>query len=59
MFHEETKKTDECDMEKFGTPDRSEKTIAILGGRWWPQAVKQEEDTTSASNVCNRWKRRQ
>ena len=26
----EMRKTDECDMEKFGTLDSSEKTIAIL-----------------------------
>ena len=34
---EDMRKTDECDMEKFGTVDGSEKTIAILGTRWWPQ----------------------
>ena len=33
-------------MEKFGTllTYISEKTIAILGDRWWPQTVKQEGD---------------
>ena len=31
-----------CGMEKFGTLDNSEKTIAILGGRWWPQTATQE-----------------
>ena len=30
---EETRKIDQCDMEKFGTLDGSEKTIAIPGGR--------------------------
>ena len=39
---EEMRKVDECDMEKFGTLDDSEKTIAILGDRWWPQTAKQE-----------------
>ena len=36
---EEMRKIDECDMEKFGTLDinSSEKTIAILADRWWPQ----------------------
>ena len=29
-------------MEEFDTLDSNEKTIAILGGRWWPQASKQE-----------------
>ena len=38
---EELTKVDECYMEKFGTLD-SEKTMAILGDRWWPQTAKQE-----------------
>ena len=42
---EEMRKMDECDMEKFGALDGSEKTIAILGDRWWPQTAKHEEDT--------------
>ena len=33
---------DECDMEKFGTLDSSEKAIAIRGGRWWPMATDGE-----------------
>ena len=33
---------DERDMEDFGTLDSCEKTVAILGERWWPQAAKQE-----------------
>ena len=34
----EMSKIDECDMwTSFGTPHSSEKTIAILGDRWWPQ----------------------
>ena len=35
-------KIDKCDMEKFGTLDSSDKTIAILGDRRWPQTAKQE-----------------
>ena len=35
----------ECDTEDFDTLDSSEKTIAILEDRWWPQAEKQEGDT--------------
>ena len=31
---EEIRKIDECDMEKFGALDSSEKTIVILGIRW-------------------------
>ena len=37
------RKIDECDMEKFGTLDSSEKTIAILGDKW-PQKVTQERN---------------
>ena len=35
-------KIGECDMEKFGTLDSREKTIAILGDRWWPQKAEQQ-----------------
>ena len=35
-------KINESDMEKFGTLDSSEKAIAILVDRWWPQTAKQE-----------------
>ena len=40
------KKIDECDKEEFGTLDinSSEKTIATLGDRWWPQTAKHEGD---------------
>ena len=40
-------KIDECDKEKFSVLNGSEKTIAILGDRWWPQTAKQEGDKTS------------
>ena len=39
------RKLGECDMEEFGRPESSEKTIAILGDRWWPQTAKQDRDT--------------
>ena len=54
---DEMRKIDECDMDKFGTLDRSEKTIAILGDRW-PQTAKQEGDKISKKFLCNIWKRR-
>ena len=38
------RKINECDMETFGALDSSQKTIAILGDKWWPQTVKQEVD---------------
>ena len=54
----EMRKIDECDMEKFGTLDSSEKTIAILGDRWWPQTAKQQGDKISKKFlVCNIWKK--
>ena len=49
-------KIDECDMEKFGTLESSEKTIAILGDRWWPQTAKQEGDTIRTKILCILWK---
>ena len=39
VLEEGTKEIDECDMEEFGTLDSSEKPIAVLGDRWWPQAA--------------------
>ena len=35
---------DVCVMEEFGRLESSEKTIAILGDRWWPQTAKQNGD---------------
>ena len=60
MSREETREIDECDMEEFGTPDSSEKTIASLGNRWHePQAAKHEGDETSKNKKsCTRWKQR-
>ena len=50
-------KIDECDMEKFGTLNSSEKAIAVLGDRWWPQKAKQEGD--KARNMLYvTWKKR-
>ena len=49
----EMSKIDECGMEKFGTLDinSSEKTIAILGDRRWPQTAKQEGDKISKTYI--------
>ena len=47
MLEEEIRGIDECDTEKFGTLDSSEKTIAILEDRWCPQAAKQDGDNIS------------
>ena len=45
-------------MEKFGTPDSSEKTIAVLGDRWWPQKAKLEGDKISKKFLSSTWKKR-
>ena len=49
-------------MEKLGIfdIDSSEKTIVILGDRWWPQTVKHEGDKMSKSFcvIYLVWKRR-
>ena len=45
-------------MEEFGRLESSEKTIAILGDRWWPQTAKQERDRISKQFLCNIWQER-
>ena len=47
-----------CDMEEFGRLESSEKTIAILGDRWWPQTAKQDGDRIRKQFLCNIWKKR-
>ena len=46
-------KLDVCDMEEFGRLKSSEKTIAILGDRWWPQTAKQDGDRISKKFQCS------
>ena len=58
VIEEEMKGIDEGDMQEFVTLDSSEKTIAILGDRWWAQAAKQEGDKISRKFLCNIWKQR-
>ena len=55
---EEMKKLGECDMEEFGRLESSEKTMAVLGDRWWPHTAKQEGDRISKHFLCNIWKKR-
>ena len=52
------RKMDECDVEKFDTLDSSEKMIAILGERWWPQKTKQQGGKISKKFLCTIWKKR-
>ena len=47
VLEEKMREIDEGGIEGFDTLDSSEKTIAILRDRWWPQAAKQEGDKIS------------
>ena len=42
VLKEDMKKIGECGLERWGTLNTSEKTIAIPGDGWWPQTAKQE-----------------
>ena len=44
---------DECDRDKCGPPDGSERTLAILAGgvKWWAKTAKQEGDGISKSSI--------
>ena len=44
---EEMRKLDECDMDEFDRLEGSEKTMTILGDRWWPQTAKQDGNRIS------------
>ena len=55
---EEMMKLDVCDMEEFGRLESSEKTITILGDRWWPQTATQDGDRISKQFLCGIWKKR-
>ena len=55
---EEMRKICACDMEESGRLESSEKTIAILGDRWWPQTAKKDGDRISKQFLCSIWKNR-
>ena len=57
-LEEEMRKLDERDMEEFGRLESSEKAIAILGDRWWPQTAKQDGNRISKRFFCNMWRKR-
>ena len=44
-----------CDTEEFGRLESSEKTIAILGDRWWPPTAKQDGGRISKQLLCSIW----
>ena len=52
------RKLDPCDMKEFDRQESSEKTISILGDKWWPQKAKQDGDSISKQFLCNLWKKR-
>ena len=52
------RKFDVCDVEEFGRLESSEKTIAILGDRWWPKTAEQDGDRISKQFLCTIWKKR-
>ena len=56
-LEEEMKEFDACDMEEFGRLKSSEKTIAVLGKKWWPQTAKQDGDRMSKHVPCSIWKK--
>ena len=41
------------DMKEFGRLERSEKTIAILGDRLWPQTAKQDGNRICKQFMCS------
>ena len=41
------RKSGVCDMEEFDGLESREKTIAIVGHRWWLRTAKQDRDRTS------------
>ena len=45
-------------MKEFGKLESSEKTIATLGDRLWPQTAKQDGDGISKQFLCSIWKKR-
>ena len=53
VLEKSMRKIDERSVEKFGTLDCSEKTINILGDRWWPQTAKQQGDKMRKNLIYN------
>ena len=47
-----------CNMEQFGRLESSEKTIAILRDRWYPQTAKRDGDRISKQHLCHTWEKR-
>ena len=45
-------------MAKFDGLDQSEKTIAILGDRWWPNEAQEQGDKICKRFLCEVWQTR-
>ena len=45
-------------MKEFGRLESSEKTVAIVGDRWWPQTAKQDGERISKQFLCSIWRKR-
>ena len=54
----EMRDLDKSGMKSFDALDSREKTIAILGDRWWPQTAKQDGDKICRRFLCSVWKKR-
>ena len=57
-LEEGMRKSDVCDMEELGRLENNEKTIAMLGDRWWTQTAKQDGDRISKQFLRILWKKR-
>ena len=44
-------------MQSFDALDSREKTITILGDRWWQQTAKQDGDKICRTFLCSVWKK--
>ena len=49
---------DKSGIKSFDALDSREKTIAMLGDRWWPQTAKQDGDKICRRFLCSVWKKR-
>ena len=58
LLAETMKVTVESDMKELDLFDKSERTIAILGDRWWPPAAEQEQDKKPKPFPRKKWNQR-
>ena len=58
MLEGEMRDVNEGGMESLDALDSREKTIAVLGDRWWPQTAKQDGDKICRRFFCSVSKKR-